>query len=102
MPGRKAIEMGKGTILVSLPKEWVRKNGIRKGDDLAVEEISPRKLMVRPYQRGEDERKQISIDYPGDDFGQVANDLTGAYLLGYDVIRVVGSRVISREDRSGI
>ena len=35
MPGRKAIEMGEGTILVSLPKSWVRKNGIKKGDTLA-------------------------------------------------------------------
>ena len=102
MPGRKAIEMGKGTILVSLPKDWVRRNSIKKGDDLVVEEVSARKLMVRRFEGGEDEKKQISIDYPGDDFSQVANDLTGAYLLGYDIIRVVGSKVISREDRSGI
>lgn len=102
MPGRKAIEMGEGTILVSLPKEWVRKNGIKKGDTLSVDELSARKLVVRPYEGGEDEKKQISIEYPGDDFSQVANDVTGAYLLGYDIIRVVGARVISREDRAGI
>lgn len=102
MPGRKAIMMGEGTILVSLPKEWVRKNGIKKGDDLAVEELSPRKLVVRPYQGGDEEKKQIIIEYPQDDFSQVANDVTGAYLLGYDIIRVVGTKVISREDRSGI
>ena len=102
MPGRKAIEMGEGTILVSLPKDWVRKNGIKKGDTLSVDELTARKLVVRPYEGGEEERKQISIEYPGEDIGQVANDVTGAYLLGYDVIKVVGSRMISREDRSTI
>ncbi len=102
MPGRKAIEMGKGTILVSLPKEWVKKNGIRKGDTLAVDELSGRKLIVRPYEGSQDEPKQIAIDYPRDDIDQVTNDVTGAYLLGYDVIRIVGSRVITREDRAGI
>lgn len=102
MPGRKAIEMGEGTILVSLPKEWVRKNGIKKGDTLSVDELSARKLVVRPYEGGDEEKKQIAIEYPQDDFSQVANDVTGAYLLGYDIIRVVGNRVISREDRSGI
>jgi len=102
VPGRKAIEMGRGTILVSLPKEWVKKNGIKKGDTLSVDELSARKLVVRPYEGGEDEKRQISIEYPGDDLSQVANDVTGAYLLGYDIIRVVGSKVISREDRSGI
>ncbi len=102
MPARKAIEMGGGTILVSLPKGWVRKNGVKKGDTLSVEELSGGKLMVKPFEAGEGEPKQISIDYPGDELSQVINDVTGAYLLGYDVIRVVGSRVISREDRAGI
>ncbi|MDG6985687.1 MAG: phosphate uptake regulator PhoU [Nitrososphaerota archaeon] len=102
MPARKAIEMGKGTILVSLPKDWVRKNGIKKGADISVEELSPGKLVVRPYESGEEEQKQIVIEYEGDDFSQVANDVTGAYLLGYDMIRVQGSRVMSREDRQKI
>lgn len=100
MPGRKAIEMGKGTILVSLPKEWVKKNGVKKGADLSVEELSAGKLMVRPYKAGEGEQKQMVIDYPGEDLGQVLNDVTGAYLLGYDRIKVAGNRVIPREDRA--
>jgi phosphate uptake regulator len=102
VPGRKAIEMGEGTILVSLPKSWVKKNGIRKGDTLAVEELSDRKLIVHPYEGGQGVPKEISIDYPGDDISQVSNDVTGAYLLGFDVIRIVGSRVITREDRAVI
>jgi phosphate uptake regulator len=102
VPGRKAIEMGEGTILVSLPKAWVKKNGIKKGDTLAVEELSGRKLMVRPYEGSQDEPKQIVVDYPGDDINQVTNNVTGAYLLGFDVIRIVGGRVITREDRAGI
>ncbi|MDG6909535.1 MAG: phosphate uptake regulator PhoU [Nitrososphaerota archaeon] len=102
MPARKAIEMGRGTILVSLPKEWVKKNGIRKGVDISVEELSPGKLVVRPYGDREEEQKQIVIEYDGEDLGQVTNDVTGAYLLGYDLIRVVGSKVITREDRRGI
>ncbi len=102
MPSRKAIEMGKGTILVSLPKEWIRKNGIKKGAEFSVEELSPRKLLVSPREVEEDEQKEIVIDYPGDDIGEVTNDLTGAYLLGFDKIRIVGAKTITREDRAGI
>jgi phosphate uptake regulator len=102
VPSRKAIEMGKGTILVSLPKEWIRKNGIKKGAEFSVEELSPRKLLVSPREGPEDEQKEIVIDYPGDDIGEVTNDLTGAYLLGFDRIRIVGARTITREDRAGI
>jgi len=59
-------------------------------------------LMVRPLEGGGEEPKEIAIAYPGDDLSQVTNDVTGAYLLGYDIIKVVGSRVISREDRAAI
>lgn len=100
MPGRKAIEMGKGTILVSLPKDWVRRNGVKKGADLSVEELSAGKLLVRPYREEEEEQKQIRIDYPGADLGEVLNGVTGAYLLGYDVIDVVGKKPIPREAKT--
>ena len=102
MPSRKAIEMGKGTILVSLPKEWIRKNGIKKGAEFSVEELSPRKLLIRPLGGGDEEQKQIELEYPGEEISQVTNDITGAYLLGYDTIRVVGGRPIPREDRARI
>lgn len=94
--------MGRGTILVSLPKDWVRRNGIKKGEDISVEELSSRKLLIKPYQGGEEEQKQIVVEYDGEDVGQVANDVTGSYLLGYDVIRVQGTKVITREDRQAL
>ena len=102
MPSRKAIEMGKGTILVSLPKEWIRRNGIRKGAEFSVEELSPTKLLVTPREGEGEEQKQIDIEYPGEEVNQVTNGITGAYLLGYDSIRVVGGKPISREDRASI
>ncbi len=99
MDARKVIEMGGGTLLVSLPKEWTRRNGVHKGATLAVDELSARKLIVRPIEDVADEPREIDIEYPREGFAQVADDLTGAYLLGYDVIRIVGERAISREDR---
>jgi phosphate uptake regulator len=94
--------MGRGTIVVSLPKDWVKRNGIKKGADISVEELSARKLLVRPYENREEEQKKIVIQYGGEDFGEVANGVTGAYLLGYDLIKIAGSKVISREDRQTI
>lgn len=100
MNTRKVLEMGGGTYLVSLPKSWARKNGVKKGAVLAVEEVGGRKLLVRPIEQGEEEARQTAIEYPGDDLSQVSNEITGAYLLGYDVIRVEGKKVITREDRA--
>jgi phosphate uptake regulator len=100
MNARKVLEMGGGTLLVSLPKSWARNNGIKKGSTVAVDELSGRKLMVRPIEDAAEKPKEVEVEYPKEDLTLVVNDITGAYLLGYDVIRISGKRVISREDRS--
>lgn len=92
--------MGGGTLLVSLPKEWTRKNGVKKGGTLDVSELSGRKLLVQPIGEADDSPRQFVVSYPGEDIHQVTNDITGAYLLGYDVIRVDAARIISRDDRA--
>ena len=35
---RKAIQLASQTIVVSLPAKWVRQQGIKKGDEIDVEE----------------------------------------------------------------
>jgi phosphate uptake regulator len=102
MDARKVLEMGGGTLLVSLPKAWTRKNGIRKGSTVAVEELSARKLMVRPIEGAEDKPREVSLEYTGEDLPGLMNDVTGAYLFGYDVIRLWGKKVFTREDRQNL
>src|SRR5271169_899427 len=101
MDTRKVLEMGGGTVLISLPKSWARKNGIVRGSSVSVEEISARRLMVKPIdekgRRTED--KEVVIEYPRESLSYVTNDVTGAYLMGSNAIRVEGRTVISREDR---
>ncbi len=92
--------MGGGTLLISLPKQWVRKNGITKGSTIAVDELSERKLVVQPMGDVRRKPKEIVVEYPKEDLTYVINDVTGAYLLGYEVIRIQGKKSIGREERS--
>ena len=94
--------MGGGTFVISLPKEWAKMNGVTKGSTLAVEELSLRKLMIRPIDESSTKPKEFAIDFTGDDLRQVVSDVTGAYLLGYDLIKIGGRRVIPRGDRSAL
>lgn len=99
METRKVLEMGGGTLLVSIPKSWARRNRVTKGATLAVEELSKGKLMIRPIEGAQEPAKEWVVDYPGEDLPYVINNVTGAYLLGYDVIRVQGRKAMTREDR---
>lgn len=98
MNARKVIEVG-GSFLVSIPKGWAKRNGVSKGDTVVVEELSERKLIVRPIEQTEGAPREVDVEYPREYLTYVINDVTGAYLLGYDIIRVHGRTVITREDR---
>src|SRR5438445_9412242 len=89
MNARKVLEMG-GSFLVSIPKDWAKRNGVSNGDTVVVEELSERKLVVRPIQPTEGAPKEVEVEYPREDLTYVINDVTGAYLLGYDIIRGPG------------
>ncbi len=101
MDARKVLEMGGGTVLISLPKAWAKRNGIVKGGSVLVEEISPNRLIVSPMSR-EQEPKTAVVVYPSDNLSHVVNDITGAYLIGNNVIKIEGSQTISREDREKV
>ena len=98
MDTRKVLEMGGGTVLISLPKDWAKKNGIVRGSTVAVEEITPRRLLVRPIDGGATSNgtKEVVIEYPRENLSYVTNDVTGAYLIGSNLTRIEGKKVITR------
>jgi phosphate uptake regulator len=102
MDTRKVLEMGGGTVLISLPKEWARRNKVERGASVVVEEISPGRLMVSPVTPEARTDKTTVIKYPRESLSHVINDLTGAYLIGSGVIKVEGDRIIGKEDRERI
>lgn len=99
METRKVLEMGGGTMLISLPKEWAKKNKLSRGASVVVDEISSRRLLVKPMGGEERDVKTVVIDYPKENPSYLINDVTGAYLIGSNVIKIQGRQMISREDR---
>ena len=88
------------SILVSLPKEWVDANNLDKGSQVEIEtgqdsvSISANKE-TRPT-------KELVISYPLPKEENIVADITGAYLLGYDVIEINSKSIIPIEDREKI
>ncbi len=82
---RKAIQLAKQTIVVSLPSKWVKQQGIKKGDEIDVEEKG-NELIVGS--RGISEQKKITLDIKGLD--NVLYRIVGAlYKAGYNEIEFI-------------
>ena len=88
------------SILVSLPKEWVDANKLDKSAQVEIE-ITQNNLSIRT-QQSKRPSKEIEISYPLQKGEGIVPNITGAYLLGYDIIRIKGKSTISVTDRESI
>ncbi|MBI2125700.1 MAG: phosphate uptake regulator PhoU [Thaumarchaeota archaeon] len=99
---RKIQEMGGGTALVSLPKSWVKKNNLRRGSIVSIERSSDDRLIITPQTSNQRKSKEIVLGYPPKYMHSLLNEITAAYLLGYNVIRIAGKDRVSYKDRGTI
>ena len=88
------------SILVSLPKEWVDANKLDKSSQVELE--TGQDSLSISINREQRPSKDVVISYPLPKDENIVADITGAYLLGYDVISIKAKKSISIEDREKI
>ncbi|HSG73909.1 MAG TPA: phosphate uptake regulator PhoU [Nitrosopumilaceae archaeon] len=88
------------SILVSLPKEWVDANNLEKSSEIEIE-TSQNSLSITANKDSRPSR-EVVISYPLPKDENIVADITGAYLLGYDIIKIKGKTSIPVEDREKI
>ena len=81
---RKVVLHGPSTLIVSLPSKWAKKYGIKRGDELDVEENND-KLLINAKKRVKLDKKEINISelYP-----LIRRTLVKVYQEGYDEIAI--------------
>ncbi|MCZ6581544.1 MAG: phosphate uptake regulator PhoU [Thaumarchaeota archaeon] len=88
------------SIHVSLPKDWIEANQLAKSDQVELNVGSDGlSITVSKVNRPS---KELVISYPLPKEENIVADITGAYLLGYDLIRIKGKSTISAPDREKI
>ena len=88
------------SILVSLPKEWIDANNLDKTNQVEIE-TNKNNLSIRT-QLSKRPSKDIEITYPLAKGESIVPTITGAYLLGFDMIKIVSKSPISITDRESV
>lgn len=86
---------GGSSYAITLPKTWVEAHKIRRGAVLLVRTADDGSLQIYPESVG-GVRKPTHVELlsgPG-----IGRDIVGAYLYGYDTIRVVAARQFSEQE----
>ena len=88
---RKLIRFGNSSYIVSLPKDWINKHKLKKGDLIYLSENSDNEIVITSKkQSSEKEFTSIKIDVDGKDIGELKRELTSAYVSSYDEIILEG------------
>ncbi len=87
------------SILMSLPAEWIKTLGLKKGDILSIENNDDNSITIFPVGDRNSQAKEIAIHLLDLSHDKLINQIYGAYLLGYDIIKIVGRTQIDFEDR---
>ncbi len=82
---RNIVQQGPTTLMVSLPIKWVRKYGLKKGEQLDVCEDG-RKLVISA--ESELEKTKTEVNIINEDNLYIWRVLSAAYVAGYDEIKV--------------
>jgi phosphate uptake regulator len=97
---RKLQLIAGSTYTVSLPKEWVLKNGLKEKKDVLIYERNDKSLVISAKQIYDRELKEITLDV--DEFKNITSVLFSVYYLGIEVINLTSKTEISREKKAKI
>ena len=99
MEFRKLINFGKTSYVVSIPKDWIKKNNLKKGDVLGLEENEGTLSLTPNVKDIEDKPKSIELDITGIDRTSIIYVIRSAYKLGYDEIKLIFKRPLAMHYR---
>ncbi|MCW4005215.1 MAG: phosphate uptake regulator PhoU [Candidatus Bathyarchaeota archaeon] len=93
---RKIMSLGKSSLVISLPKDWMQLNDLQKGDSVSFSIQRDRSLVVYPSSQNRSEPKEITISIGHDDEElMIIQKILGSFLNGYSGIKLVSEKVFS-------
>lgn len=86
---RKLISFGKGSFIVSMPKSWIEKNNLKKGDLISISDDGFELVLSAGQQDKKLENREISIEARGKDIEVLKAEIVSSYLNGNDTINIL-------------
>lgn len=86
---RKLISFGKGSYIISMPKSWIEKNNLKKGDLISVNDGGFELTLSASQHEKKEDSKEIEIDAKGKSLELLKAEIVSSYLNSYDTINIL-------------
>jgi phosphate uptake regulator len=95
---RKLISFGKTSFVTSIPKAWVVKNHLKKGDLIAVEEKDGNLILSAKKDNAakSPEQKEVIITTDKKDIVRIKRELSSAYINSFNPIILTGKDITEK------
>ena len=103
METRKIMALGKSSLVISLPKEWIKSNNIKKGDVLSLEVQRDLSLLVKSSQKTSEEKRKIAVELDDSAISDsIFRRVIGSYLNGYNDIVLTSNNIFTVQQQHAI
>ena len=97
------MSLGRSSLVVSLPKYWVKLNEMKKGDVVSMAVQRNRSLLVIPGVKEKKESKEITLNVtPEEPEVMIVRRIIACYLNGYSGIRLLSKGIFSIAQQKAI
>lgn len=97
------MSLGRSSLVVSLPKQWVKLNELKKGDVVSLTIQRDRSLAVfsGAGRKRISKKTTLHVD-PEESEGMIVRSIVACYLNGYSAIRIVSKKIFSIAQQKAI
>ncbi len=82
---RKLVQQGNSTLMVSLPSKWLKQFGLKKGDDVSIEEVGGNLLISKESTK---KKKQTKFNLNNCTESSIRTTIINSYRSGFDIIEI--------------
>ena len=96
MENRKVVKLGRSTLVVSLPKYWVKLAGLNSGDLISLVSQKDGSLALYSKDIRQEEQREIVLHIsPDESEGILTRKIVACYLNGYSTIRLCSKKIFT-------
>lgn len=103
MDERRIMSLGRSSMVISLPKNWMQLNELKKGDAVSLAIQRDRSLVIFPHAQEKSKVKEQTLRIGQDeDETLITQKIIGSFLNGYSGITLISEKIFSIPQRKAI
>jgi len=100
---RRIMSLGRSSMVISLPKNWMQLNELKKGDVVSYAIQRDRSLVVYPHAEKKATPKELTLRIgENEDETLITQKIIGPFLNGYSGITLISEKIFSVPQRKAI